>query len=752
MVVTKKKALLLGGTGALGIYLAPQMAADGFDVVITSRSDRKDSDHIHYVKGDALDLSFLSGLLRDSAYDVVVDFMIYSTDDFRDRYQLLLENCAHYIYVSSYRVFSDANIITEKTPRLLDISKDATFLKTTDYSLEKARQEDILRQSQKRNWTIIRPSITYSKERFQLGTLEADIVVGRSLENKPVILPREMINKQTTMTWAGDVAKMISVLATNNRAMGEDFNVVTSEHRAWSEVAEIYKDCIGLKLVEVSKDEYIDALGGGYAQYQVDYDRMFNRVLDNSKILKFTGLKQNNLMSLEDGLEMELSNFKKNPLSWSVDYGKQAKIDRLTGVFSRLAEATNSERRLYLEARFPRLGCIMAKMSKKNIREKLRIRTRVKNLLRVIKHKTRIRTRIRDAKEHLLQERRRRKFNRLDGGIITLIDYNNYGNIVQRYALQEFLLQNGYSFVSYEHNLPIVNDLSDRRVQFTAEFVRRHIFTQVFSKEQNLPSYIVGSDQVWRDFTYERPEEQLGFFFLNFLEKKNVKRIAYAASLGRNSLKEARITPELSAYLNSYAKKFNAVSVREKTAVEIVGDAWGVDAEVVIDPTMLLSAEAYSKLISRSRQKIKPVDGIFAYLIGVSDENERFLEKASNFTKKNVYRIDLADYSGPLPPIEQWLCGLRDADLAIVDSFHGAVFSIINNTNFVVLENKGSGMERMVNLLELFGIEGRIIQHGAVDDFSFEAISPIDWVAVNKKLAKLRLQSSKWLIDAVQSK
>lgn len=752
MAVTRKKALLLGGTGALGIYLAPQMVADGFDVVVTSRSDRIDSDHIHYVKGDALDLPFLNELLKGCIYDVVVDFMIYSTDDFRDRYRLLLENCAHYIYVSSYRVFSDASVITEETPQLLDISKDVLFLKTTDYSLEKARQENILRQSQKRNWTIIRPSITYSKERFQLGTLEADIVVGRSLESKPVILPREMVNKQTTMTWAGDVAKMISALATNNRAMGEDFNVVTSEHCAWSEVADIYRDSIGLKLIEVSKDEYIDALGGGYARYQVDYDRMFNRVLDNSKILKFTGLRQDSLMSLEDGLKMELSNFKKNPLSWSVDYGKQAKIDRLTGVFSRLTEATNSERRAYLGARFPRIRGIIAKMSIKAIRERLQVRTRVNSSLRVIKQKTRIRTRVRDAKEYLLQESRRRKFNRLDGGIITLIDYNNYGNIMQRYALQQFLLQNGYSFVSYEHNLPIANDLNDGRVQFTAEFVRRHIFTQTFSKEQNLSSYIVGSDQVWRDFTYEYPEEQLGFFFLNFLKKENVKRIAYAASFGRNSLKEAKITPELSAYIDPYLRKFDAVSVREKTALKIVSDAWGVDAEVVIDPTMLLSAEVYSKLISRSVQKIDPVDGIFTYLIGVSDENERFLEKASDFMKKALYRIDLADYSGPLPPMEQWLCGLRDADLAIVDSFHGAVFSIINNTDFVVLENKGSGMERMVNLLELFEVEGRIVKHGAVDDFSFEAISPIDWVAVNKKLAKLRMQSSEWLIDAVQSK
>ena len=749
--MARKTALLLGGTGALGVYLAPQMVADGFDVTITSRYGHKNSDRIHYIRGDALDTSFFNKLLKENRYDVVVDFMIYSTEAFRDRSRVFLESCGHYIYLSSYRVFSDVDkVITETTPRLLDVSKDAIFLKTTDYSLEKARQEDILRRSKRKNWTIVRPSITYSKERFQLGTLEADIVVGRSLRGVPVTLPKEMLAKQTTMTWAGDVAKMISAIALKNEAMGEDFNVVTSEHHTWRGVADIYHDEIGLKLTEVGSDDYLDVVGGGYAKYQIDYDRMFDRVLDNSKILAFAQLKQSDLMGLREGLAYELAHFKENPISWPIDYGKQAKMDRLTKVFSSLTGATSTEKKTYLLARFPHLGDVVTRVDMSRIRKKLRFRTRIKDILRSIKHKTRLRTRFREMRESLRYAKRQREFSSPDGAIVTLLDYNNYGNIMQRYALQEFLLQNGHPFVSYEHDLPIVNDLYDGRVRFTAEFTKRHIFTQDFNKDQNLACYIVGSDQIWRDFSYEHPKEQLGFFFLDFLGDKKVKRIAYAASFGRNSLDEAKITPALSSYVKPYIQKFNAVSVREKIAVGIVKNAWGVDAMTVIDPTMLLSASTYSELISRSVQDIKSVDGVFAYLIGVSDENEQLLEKATTFIQKDLYRIDLADYSGPLPPVEQWLCGLRDADLAVIDSFHGAVFSIINNTDFVVLENRGSGMERMVNLLELFGIKGRVVKHSEVDSFSFEDIPAIDWGDVNQKLATLRSQSAKWLLDAIQ--
>ena len=97
---------------------------------------------------------------------------------FTKRYKLLLENTKHYIYLSSYRVYADEqHPITESAPRLLDVSDDKEMLETDTYALAKARQEDILSASSFKNWTAIRPAITFSKRRYQLVTMEANTVV-----------------------------------------------------------------------------------------------------------------------------------------------------------------------------------------------------------------------------------------------------------------------------------------------------------------------------------------------------------------------------------------------------------------------------------------------------------------------------------------------------------------------------------------------------------------------------------------------
>ncbi|MDR0788802.1 MAG: NAD-dependent epimerase/dehydratase family protein, partial [Bifidobacteriaceae bacterium] len=215
-----KKILLIGGTGAMGVYLLPELLKQGYQVDITTRrhinSHDIDDNNTKYITGNAHDISFLQEVLNNN-YDTIIDFMVYSTEEFANRVNLLLENTSQYIFLSTYRVFANEDkIINENSPRLLDVSKDTEYLKTDEYALTKARQEDIIKNTQYNNWTIVRPSITYSKARFQLEVLEADTVIYRSLKNKKVVLPRELSQKYTTMTWAGDVAKMIAGLVLNN--------------------------------------------------------------------------------------------------------------------------------------------------------------------------------------------------------------------------------------------------------------------------------------------------------------------------------------------------------------------------------------------------------------------------------------------------------------------------------------------------------------------------------------------------------
>ncbi len=304
----ERNVLVLGGTGAMGVYLVPELAEMGYRVRVVSLDDAPFRHPlITCVKANALDDRFLEELLKEK-FDAIVDFMLYSTEQFRNRHELLLRSTAHYVFLSTYRIYSESVPTTEKTPRLLDVSSDAEFLKTEDYSLYKARQEDILQASGFQNWTIVRPAITYSKFRYQLVTLEAPVLVARALKGLPIVLPKEALTVQGTMSWAGDVAKMFARLLFNPAAFLERFTLATAEHRSWGEIAEYYKEIIGLEYVAAESEDYVNIMGGyAGARYQLAYDRLFNRVIDNSKILRVTGLKQEDFMPLRRGLAQELA-------------------------------------------------------------------------------------------------------------------------------------------------------------------------------------------------------------------------------------------------------------------------------------------------------------------------------------------------------------------------------------------------------------------------------------------------------------
>lgn len=353
----KCRYLLLGGTGAMGCYLREELKNCGGDVYVTSRSVRESNDGIHYICGDAHDIDFLKRTVFDVKPDVIVDFMVYGTEEFRNRHEFLLTNAVQYIFLSSYRVFADTKPLTESSPRLLDVCKDKEYLNTDEYALSKARQEDILKGAQHKNWTIVRPSITYSKKRFQFGCLEAGIVCFRALNGLPVVMPDGMLDKQTTMTWAKDVAKMISRLALNPCAMHEDFNVVTAESHTWREILEVYHSVLGLKVETVSMEDYLTIC----ATYQTKFDRMFDRVMDNSKVLRVAGLTQLELTPTAVGLAKELEAFKKEPAyQYGVDVGASAKIDRLCRTRTPLAGLSMRQRITYFRCRYKLIGRIGA--------------------------------------------------------------------------------------------------------------------------------------------------------------------------------------------------------------------------------------------------------------------------------------------------------------------------------------------------------------------------------------------------------
>ena len=307
-----KKVLVLGATGAMGKYLVPRFAEMGYQVDGVSFDDVTSGlPNVTYLKANAKDKDVLRQLLAKK-YDGIVDFMIYPTGDLPYYLPQMLDHTDHYIYLSSNRIYDNKeHPVKESSPRLIDTADNLILRNSDDYSIYKARGENIVRALPKKNWTIIRPAITYSLMRYQLVTLEAPNTVGRAFAGKAVVVPEQARDVQATMSWAGDVARMIAGLLFNEKARGEVFTVATAEHHTWGEIADYYKDICNLKAVWVDKEDYLKILNPDPycpgARWQLEYDRLFDRIMDNSKVLAATGMKQEELMPLYDGLKHEIA-------------------------------------------------------------------------------------------------------------------------------------------------------------------------------------------------------------------------------------------------------------------------------------------------------------------------------------------------------------------------------------------------------------------------------------------------------------
>lgn len=311
------KILILGGTGAMGAYLTPILACGDNEVFVTTRSERKsENNNIRYLQGNAHDVSFLCEILK-LHYDVIVDFMSYDTEEFRERYHLFLSAAGQYIFLSSSRVYADSKTpITEESPRLLDVVDDSIYLQTDEYALAKAHQENMLVASGTGNWTIVRPYITYSNERLQLGIFEKELWLHRVLHGQTVVFPKDMAKHITTLTFGEDAARGIAALVGNQKAHGQTVHITTNETIRWEDVIELYQKVFLGVTGKQMKVKYIDSAqqlrNDLFNQYQIKYDRMLDRKFDNSKIMC---LAENNLSFVppKEGLEKCLRVFLRNP-------------------------------------------------------------------------------------------------------------------------------------------------------------------------------------------------------------------------------------------------------------------------------------------------------------------------------------------------------------------------------------------------------------------------------------------------------
>lgn len=352
-----KKILVLGGTGAIGEHLVTLLAGLNNEVVVTTRAKRCDSQNVRYVQGTAQDINFLVHLLAQQ-WDAIVDFMIYTTSKFEERFEILLSNTEQYIYLSSARVYADSSEpIKENSPRLLDSSSDTRFLSTDEYSLSKARQEDILRKSGSSNWTIIRPYITYSEQRLQLGVLEKEAWLYRALKQRTIVFSEDMAAKLSTLTYGLDVSSAIAALVGEPEALGQAYHVTQRQAVSWRKVLDIYLNVLEQHLGKRPKVLFLgldDFTQCKRAEYQIRYDRLFNRIFDNSKVSKY--IDTSSFRAYEDGLVQCLEEFLNKPCFHAIDWRYEAIKDRYTGEWTNLSEPKSWSQKLkYLLYRFIRL-------------------------------------------------------------------------------------------------------------------------------------------------------------------------------------------------------------------------------------------------------------------------------------------------------------------------------------------------------------------------------------------------------------
>lgn len=342
------KVLVLGGTGAMGAHLVDLLMKEpNCQVVVTSRSQHKNKENVTYVQGNALEWTFLATLL-ERKFDVIVDFMGYRTKEFQARYQQLLNACGQYVYLSSSRVYADSiTPIVEDSPRLLDVINDSEYLATDEYALAKARQENLLRDSRHTNWTIIRPYITYSETRLQLGVLEKESWLYRALHSRMIVFSDDIAERQTTLTYGFDVARAMKAIIGQAGAFGEAFHITASDSIRWQEVLNIYLDVLAKKTGKSPKvlmtSESIN-LRHLWRKYQVKYDRLFNRRFDNTKINNFIDTKT--FVGPREGLRECIERFMEQPSFRVINYVLEAQLDRLTKEHTPLWEINTLRNRM----------------------------------------------------------------------------------------------------------------------------------------------------------------------------------------------------------------------------------------------------------------------------------------------------------------------------------------------------------------------------------------------------------------------
>lgn len=364
-------------------------------------------------------------------------------------------------------------------------------------------------------------------------------------------------------------------------------------------------------------------------------------------------------------------------------------------------------------------------------------------------------------------------------GIITFHYAHNYGALLQVYALTKIInkldyepvvinyihnkIMNAYKLIRLSKNPKKCIDLlyssfkyysyNKRRYENFEKFINKNLkltdkyksITELKNNPPKLDCYITGSDQVWNpDITKGLSDA----YTLNF-GSDEVNRISYAASIGNSSLGQEDYKTKLS--------KLNYISVREKTAKDLLEPVLNRKIEVVLDPTLLISGEEWEEYFDLKNNVDEKY--ILAYYV---EENEEYVKIVNELSKKTNLKIinfekrDKHNYvnfmksaytEGP----EEFVRLIKNAEYVVTTSFHATVFSILFHKRFFVVPHKTTG-SRVTDLIDKLHIKNRI--YYTVDEFKDykNYKEDVDYTDADKILLEERKKSINFLKKAIEGK
>ena len=348
-------------------------------------------------------------------------------------------------------------------------------------------------------------------------------------------------------------------------------------------------------------------------------------------------------------------------------------------------------------------------------------------------------------------------YNKYDVAIIGLGFASNYGDILTNYAMFEFLKSFNLAPLMIDKpkmmNGTVFND-SDYGNTMGRIFMNKYLeVSDIYNDNKDLVEindkcdiFIVASGQNWRPYVHDPCHY---YYFLDWVFDCK-KKIAYGTSFGTD---EFDVEPVVENNTKYFLNKFDYVSTREDSGVDICKKQLGVDAVQVLDPVFVVNPNVYDKLLEQSELNKGDINPYVAtYILDSFIETEDIVNNVKQKFNLPVYGIVDAlksrSYELKETP-EDFLAYFKNASFIVTDSFHGVCFSIIFNKPFICIPNKFRGLTRFTSLLSLLGLTDRMVQTLNELKEKEYLFNDMDYSKVNEILKEQKEFSINWLKNAI---